>query len=65
MTARMSPSPYADVRARAQERARLDPSLIPHGTPQGYSYWGCRCWDCREVASQRRARQRAARGGAS
>jgi hypothetical protein len=54
---------YADVRARAQQRARQDPSLIPHATPQGYSYWGCRCDDCTEANTQRRRRQRdAARG---
>lgn len=61
---------YADVRARAQERARLDPTLIPHGTPQGYSYWGCRCDVCTEANTSRRTRQREAvkarrRGGVS
>ena len=37
---------YAEVRARAQARAKEDPSIVPHGTPSGYSYWGCRCGDC-------------------
>lgn len=56
----------ARSRAAARERAQLDPTLIPHGTAAGYSYWACRCWRCRGHAAARRARQRAAAaGGAS
>lgn len=31
------------------ERGRADPSLIPHGTPGGWTNWGCRCDQCREA----------------
>jgi hypothetical protein len=34
---------------RARARGAEDPTLIPHGTPSGYDYWGCRCDDCSDV----------------
>lgn len=30
----------------ARARAALDPSVVPHGTASGYTYWGCRCPRC-------------------
>jgi hypothetical protein len=39
------------ARGNAQRRARTargvkDPTLVPHGTPGGYSNWGCHCDEC-------------------
>lgn len=34
------------TREAARKRGAADPSLIPHGTPSGYDYWGCRCDVC-------------------
>jgi hypothetical protein len=42
-------SAWTDSRDRARERAVADPSLIPHGTPSGYHYWGCHCRECAEA----------------
>jgi hypothetical protein len=44
--------------ARARERAKADPSVIPHGTTTGYSYWWCRCPQCGEAARIQRAELR-------
>ena len=33
-------------RAKRRELAAQDPSLIPHGTNNGYCNWSCRCPDC-------------------
>jgi hypothetical protein len=35
-------------------------STIPHGTPNGYDWWGCRCRECTEskVDSVRERRER-------
>lgn len=46
-------------RDAAREKARLDPSIVPHGTASGYNYYGCRCDDCalakgRVVAASRK-----------
>lgn len=38
-------------RDRARERARQDPSVVPHGTSTGYGYWACRCADCTAAAT--------------
>lgn len=38
----------AERRAAAQRRG-LAPGDDRHGTPNGYSYWGCRCAACTEV----------------
>jgi hypothetical protein len=35
------------IRDRARRRAQEDPSLVPHGTLSGYTYWACRCAACR------------------
>lgn len=36
-------------RAKAQERAKADPTVVPHGTLSGYDYWGCRCDGCSDA----------------
>lgn len=33
----------------ARAAAAADPSIIPHGTPNGYDRYGCRCGECREA----------------
>jgi hypothetical protein len=55
-------------RARAQQRAKADPTLVPHGTPSGYDYWGCRCDACSDAnfrvgleQREKHARRRAAK----
>lgn len=40
-------------RLRNIARGLADPTLIPHGTSQGYDAWKCRCDDCREARRQR------------
>ena len=57
----------AKARKRAKERAAADPSLVPHGTYRGYTYWGCRCVECRgaSAAYWRDYRARRAAGDAS
>jgi hypothetical protein len=39
----------AEYRAKRVERARQDPSIIPHGTLGGYSNYSCRCDECQDV----------------
>lgn len=41
-------------------RLKADPSIRPHGDPQTYNVWGCRCRPCSDAASrhQRELRQR-------
>lgn len=34
--------------------------LVPHGTDNGYNHYRCRCVDCSEAASARRAQSAAA-----
>ena len=34
---------------------------LPHGTQSGYSYWKCRCPECRAAARAWEARKRASR----
>lgn len=36
-------------RMKAQERAKADPTVVPHGTLSGYDYWGCRCDGCSDA----------------
>lgn len=33
----------------ARAAAVADPSIIPHGTANGYDRYGCRCDECREA----------------
>lgn len=43
-------------RQRRQERARSDPSVIPHGD-SGYTDYGCRCGVCTKGHTEARRRQ--------
>jgi len=38
--------------SRLVEKSKTDPSLIPHGTLNGYANWKCRCVDCSLVQSK-------------
>jgi 3D (Asp-Asp-Asp) domain-containing protein len=49
-------------KARARERAELDPSVIPHGTDSGYQYYGCKCQACRDAGGRARAARARATG---
>lgn len=44
----------ADRRAFWQAPENYNPELDWHGTPRGYSYYGCRCGDCKAAQRQYR-----------
>jgi hypothetical protein len=50
----------ADGRKERTERARRDPSLVPHSAA-AYSNWGCRCEVCCTAAAEKRRREEASR----
>ena len=37
------------ARAKARRRAAVDPSIIPHGSEEGYQYYACRCDPCTDA----------------
>lgn len=43
-------------RERARAALAKDPSIRPHGNVTTYQTWGCRCDECRKVASANRRR---------
>lgn len=45
----MIASKDAEYRRLRVERAKLDPTIIPHGTLGGYSNYSCRCDECQDV----------------
>lgn len=56
------PAKYAAAhRWRAELRARIaagDPTVV-HGRSEATYACGCRCWPCKDVATERRASRRA------
>lgn len=61
-------SNQASLRLSAQkrfERAKVDPSIVPHGTINGYRNYACRCSRCKAAGSVENRRNRLQRKRAS
>lgn len=51
-------SAWTDRRDAARQRGIENPELIPHGTPSGFDYWGCKCGRCQAAKHNRWAVQK-------
>ena len=51
---------HADYKERRAMMVARDPSLVPHGTNNGYVNWSCRCRPCTDAHAAAHRAQRAA-----
>lgn len=49
---------HRNLSLRKKQEAEDDPKIVPHGTPHGYSFYGCRCDECVEANRDKMTRLR-------